>query len=172
MHKEQNIRVLTLETRNCRYSHYTKAITMKTFLFLLLMTPALLICGQTKNKSCTMHTGIIDPVTHRVYYTSADIMPAFIDASFSIDSFFLDNLQLPTKKCSQSEIVVSFAVDTNGTITHKRIIKKPDCVDEKEILKILDNLPPMKPGHIRIAKVPVVMEYSIIIPKNNKRKHH
>jgi hypothetical protein len=142
---------------------------MKTFLFLSLMAPSLLICGQTNHKSCTMYTGITDPVTNRLYYTSADIMPAFIDATFSINRFFLDNLQLPTKKCSQSEVIVSFTVDTNGAITHKKIVKKPECIDENKVLKLLDDLPPMSPGHIRIAKVPVIMEYSIIIPKKKKR---
>ena len=143
---------------------------MRIILFLLLFAPALLLSGQTEGKKCSMYTGTIDSATNKLYYTTADIMPAFIDTTFDIQTFFLDHLHLPSKKCSKSEIAISFAVEPDGTITHKKILKKPDGIEAQEILKVLDSIPPMKPGKIKIATIPMIIKIVINIPKYKKQK--
>lgn len=98
-------------------------------------------------------------------------MPSLADSTIDLNKFFLDNLNLPSKKCSKAEIVVSFAVEPNSEITHKKIIKKPDCLLAKDIMSVLNKIPLMKPGKNRKAVIPVIVEYRIEIPKYKKTTH-
>jgi hypothetical protein len=118
-----------------------------------------------------MYVGIIDSATNKLYFRSAEVMPSFADSTIDLNKFFLDNLNLPSKKCSKSEIVISFAVEPNSEITHKKIIKKPDCLPAKDIMIVLDKIPLMKPGKIKKAVMPVIVEFRIEIPKYNKSTH-
>jgi hypothetical protein len=138
---------------------------MKKILFVHFFLLSLTLCAQERGKSCSQYTGIIDSSTNKFIYTSADIYPSFVDPKIDLTKFVLNNLKDLKKKYRKSEIRFSFVVQPNGDITHKKILQAPDAVMRKRMLEILDILPPMNPGKVRKATVPVLMQNCIVIPK-------
>lgn len=136
---------------------------MRTCFFLLLLFPALLSFAQENNKTCSSYSAFVDSSTHKVIYTSADMMPVFVDSTLDFNTFFLDHLKIQTKKCPASEIMVTFVVEPDGTISHKKVVQTPDCDFNTEIMDVLELIPPMKPGRVKNALVPVLMEYTIFL---------
>jgi hypothetical protein len=138
---------------------------MKNTLFIPFFLLSLTIYAQESGKSCSQYTGIIDSATNKFIYTSADIYPGFVDPNMDFSKFVLDYIKDIKKRYRKTEVRTSFVVQPNSDITHKKILQVPDAVMEKRMWEILDKLPPMKPGKVRKATVPVLMQYNIVIPK-------
>jgi hypothetical protein len=138
-----------------------KISTMKKILFLFLITPLFMAQAQEEVKMCRAYTAFTDPVTMKVIYYSAEIMPEFADPDLNFHSYFRENLILHHDDDIIQGIRFSFVVQPDGEITHKKVLNAPNTDIEQLILELLEKMPPVKPGSIKNAAVPVLMEFSI-----------
>lgn len=134
---------------------------MKKILFLLLITPFFVAQAQEEGKMCRAYTGFSDPLTNKVIFYSAEIMPEFADPDLSFDTYFRENLILHHDDDIIQGIRFSFVVQPDSEITNRKVLNAPNTDIEQMILELLGNMPPVKPGRIKNAAVPVLMEFDI-----------
>lgn len=134
---------------------------MKKILFLFLIFPLFVAQAQEEGKMCRSYTGFSDPLTNKVIFYSAEIMPEFADPDLSFNTYFRENLILIHDHIASEIIRFSFVVQPDGEITHKKVLNAPNTNIEQLILELLEKMPPVKPGSIKNAAVPVLMEFSI-----------
>jgi hypothetical protein len=134
---------------------------MKKILFLFLITPLFMAQAQEEGRMCRAYTGFSDPLTNKVIFYSAEIMPEFADPDLSFDTYFRENLILIHDHDASEGIRFSFVVQPDGEITHRKVLNAPNTNIEQLILELLEKMPPVKPGIIKKAAVPVLMEFDI-----------
>ncbi len=116
-------------------------------------------------------TGIVmlspnDTITKNEPYVLVETMPEFYGGFDSLIRYIKKNLIYPEwerKNKIQGTVYASFIVDKNGKIKNSKIIRGVENAINfnKEVLRIIDNMPDWKPGENTVEKVDV--EYSLPI---------
>ncbi len=122
------------------------------YIFILLNLFSGIVNAQTK---CTSK---FDTVTKRQIYMSADSMPKFPkNGNAGMFAFISENIKHQEGFVITGTVYVSFVVETDGTLKHKKIIKGITADTNKEALSIIDKMPDWIPGFCEGKKVPVQM---------------
>jgi periplasmic protein TonB len=94
-------------------------------------------------------------------YPMVDTRPRF---NGDLNAYLASNLQLPVEnKATGGRVVVEFLIDTVGRISNVYVMsRKPNAALsplEKEVLRVVRNMPPWIPGKLKGKKVAV--KYSL-----------
>lgn len=99
-----------------------------------------------------------DTLTKRQIYTTTDSMPSYpINGKAGMFAFISQNIKYQEGFVVTGTVYLSFVVEIDGKLTHKKVLKGiADGVD-KEALSIIDKMPHWIPGFCEGKKVPVQM---------------
>jgi hypothetical protein len=104
----------------------------------------------------------------RQVMTSCESMPTYIDGADARNEYFSDSANWPAisrKEKFQEVIYAKFVLDTNGKTCYVCIMNRlfPDKFTdiEKEVIRLLENMPAWNPGVNNGIKVPVVFNIPI-----------
>lgn len=113
------------------------------------------IMAQNENKISKCATEF-DSLSNRNIYIMADIMPEFPGGSDSLVLFLIKNLEWPKDEADYGgTIYASFIVETDGTLTYKKIIRGVYDRADKEVLRVIDIMPKWVAGKCKEKAVPV-----------------
>lgn len=117
--------------------------------------------SEMKNVVCSLSEEIFGV---EEVYAYVDSMPHYPGSNDLLDKFILDSLKIPEDFISwNSKVITQFVVDTNGRLTDKKIIKGLNEDLNKEVLAVLDKMPPWVPGKCNGRLVRVVFVLPVII---------
>jgi len=137
---------------------------LKIFLSVALFCLTTIVKAQETKSSCSFYTAFTDPETKKVIYRTAEEMPQFENSEQDIRSYMNESIQKYVEKCISSSVTMSFIVEPDGSITGIKVFADNQCPTEEELLQIIDQLPALKPGIIKGAKIPVYMKFEFVIP--------
>ena len=121
-------------------------------IFVLLVLLSSLANAQIKCSSK------FDTLTKKQIYISVDSMPQFpTNGSAGMFAFIARNMEYQQGLVITGTVYVSFIVERDGTLKHKKIIKGITDGTNKEALSIIDKMPNWIPGFCEGKKVPVQM---------------
>jgi len=99
-----------------------------------------------------------DTLTKRQIYTTTDSMPSYpVNGYAGMFAFISRNMKYQEGCVITGTVYMSFIVETDGTLTHKKIIKGITEDINKDALSIIDKMPKWLPGFCEGKKVPVQM---------------
>jgi hypothetical protein len=144
-----------------------KVNTMKYILiFTLLFLWTNLLLGQKRsinNDSCIAE---YNSLTNRTIYQRVDLMPEFPGGIDSLIVFIETNLKWPKENRADfcGRFFISVIVETDGSLTTKKITRGIYESADNEALILIDKMPKWKAGKCKGVAVPVKM----LIPVNFK----
>ena len=106
-----------------------------------------------------------------------EIMPQFPGGDKALKEFIQKNLRYPTeamKKGIQGRVIVTFNVETDGSITDAKVVKAVDSLLNNEALRIVKSMPKWQPGGMMSKGKTVLTKYKYTIPvifKLEEKKH-
>lgn len=141
--------------------------TIKTkgyFLTITLFFLTVLLFGQTKNIKEDCIVLQYDSITKQTIYSNVDSMPEFPGGIDSLNLFINNNLRWPEDNGAEysGRVYISFIVETDGTLTNKKILRGIDKPVDDEALKLIEKMPKWKTG--KCKGNPVSVRYIIPIP--------
>ena len=115
---------------------------MKKTIFLLsmLLTAAIVTCTPTKAQAQTDSEKV---------YNSCQVMPQFPGGEKAMMEFIATNLKYPqqaVKENIQGAVLAEFVIDAEGKATAPQIIRSlsPEC--DREVIRVINLMPPWTPG--------------------------
>ena len=132
-----------------------KYIITITFLFC-----SVFLFAQTNivKKDCITE---FDTISNRTVCINVDSMPEFPGGVESLSKFLHDNLRWPKNDDGACcKIYFSFIVETDGSLTNRKILRSIGKEVDDAALKVIDKMPNWTPGKCKGKIVPV----RIIIP--------
>ena len=85
----------------------------------------------------------------------------------ALKEFIQKNLRYPTeamKKGIQGRVIVTFNVETDGSITDAKVVKAVDSLLNNEALRIVKSMPKWQPGGMMSKGKTVLTKYKYTIP--------
>ena len=131
---------------------------MKSFLIIILMFTSMAAWAQkpdtTSGKPDTINEGNVILIVNPHIVSVADLeKPQFPGGDAALQKFIKDNTNYPAKakaKNINGQVIVTFVVDTNGTITNLKVLKNlgGSCSDEAiRVVKLMPKwIPATKKG--------------------------
>ena len=103
----------------------------------------------------------------RIYCDIPYTQPSFPGGQEALLQYLKENVQWPdTESCVQGRVIVSFIVETDGSLSDIKVVKSLDPLFDKEALRIVKSMPKWIPGTqngqqpIRVKYViPVIFRY-------------
>jgi protein TonB len=131
---------------------------MKIFVTLLFM--AFAAAAQAQTFKLTQDTSV--KLEAKTYFDTVDVQPAF---KGNLGEYLVKNLKVPAGTKFPPKITTQMWIDTLGRITHVEILDKtaraPVTPLEKEVVRVVKNMPRWEPGRYNGKKVTV--KYSLPI---------
>lgn len=114
-----------------------------------------ILLGQT-NKTKEDCLTQFDSISSRNIYILVDSMPEYPGGIDSMKIFIRENLQWPNTGIDfEGSVYVSFIVESDGSITNKKVIRGIEQSVNEEALKVIDKMPKWKAGICKGERVPV-----------------
>ena len=102
----------------------------------------------------------------RIYCDIPYTQPSFPGGQEALLQYLKENVQWPdTESCVQGRVIVSFIVETDGSLSDIKVVKSLDPLFDKEALRIVKSMPKWIPGTqngqlVRIKyTIPVIFRY-------------
>lgn len=97
-----------------------------------------------------------------IYGEVAEIYPLFPEGNEALQKFIAENLRYPeVEACVQGRVVVSFIVETDGSLTDIKVVRGLDDAFNEEALRVVKMMPKWKPGSMDGKITP--MRYNVPI---------
>ena len=129
----------------------------KIILFLLILSYQFGFSQSDKSNSA------ISITTEKVYLSDqVTVLPQFEGGKKSLDKFLKSNYKLPSKKGIKGEVLVSFVVEKNGTLSEIGIIGDAGYGTGFEAIRVMNISPKWIAG--MLDGNPVRVQYMITIP--------
>ena len=154
---------------------------------LFVLTMMLLMCLPSANaQNAQTKKNAQDSVSSKIWdgdygeimpQFHGEIMPQFPGGDKALKEFIQKNLRYPTeamKKGIQGRVIVSFNVETDGSITDAKVVKAVDSLLNNEALRIVKSMPKWKPGEMMSKGKTVLTRCKYTIPvifKLEEKKH-
>ena len=89
-----------------------------------------------------------DSVEHdRIYCDIPYTHPSFPGGQEALFQYLKENVQWPdTESCVQGRTIVSFVVETDGSLSDIKVVKSLDPLFDKEAIRIVKSMPKWIPG--------------------------
>ncbi|MFH0894399.1 MAG: TonB family protein [Bacteroidota bacterium] len=127
------------------------------FIFVFLFSSCItFVQAQYKKNDCITE---YDSLSKRNIYLDANILPEFPGGSDSLVAFIQKNLQWPKDDGAEwtGTVYISFCVETDGSISGKRVKRSVHPSLDNEAMKVMDKMPKWSPGKCHDKAVPVKM---------------
>ena len=144
---------------------------------LFVLTMMLLMCLPSANAQNTQtKKNAQDSVSSKIWdgdygeimpQFHGEIMPQFPGGDKALKEFIQKNLRYPTeamKKGIQGRVIVTFNVETDGSITDAKVVKAVDSLLNNEALRIVKSMPKWQPGGMMSKGKTVLTKYKYTIP--------
>lgn len=83
----------------------------------------------------------------RIYCDIPYTYPSFPGGQEALLQFLKENVQWPdTESCVQGRVIVSFVVETDGSLSGIKVVKSLDPLFDKEALRVVKSMPKWIPG--------------------------
>ena len=83
----------------------------------------------------------------RIYCDFPYTYPSFPGGQEALLQYLKENVQWPdTESCVQGRVIVSFVVETDGSLSGIKVVKSLDPLFDKEALRIVKSMPKWIPG--------------------------
>jgi len=154
---------------------------------LFVLTMMLLMCLPSANaQNAQTKKNAQDSVSSKIWdgdygeimpQFHGEIMPQFPGGDKALKEFIQKNLRYPTeamKKGIQGRVIVTFNVETDGSITDAKVVKAVDSLLNNEALRIVKSMPKWQPGGMMSKGKTVLTKYKYTIPvifKLEEKKH-
>jgi TonB family protein len=77
----------------------------------------------------------------------AEVMPEFHGGMHALMKYISENVEYPKGETVPGTVFVEFVVNTDGSLSDIKIIKSSDSqAFDKEVIKMIEGMPPWKPG--------------------------
>jgi periplasmic protein TonB len=119
----------------------------------LFFVNGIIVCQEMPKDACYEQ---FDSISNRNIYQWVDSMPEFPGGLDSLRVFIMNNLEYPVI-CDydvEGTVYISFFVETDGSISNKRVLRSIDEILDNEALKVVDKMPKWKPGKCKGIVVP------------------
>ena len=130
---------------------------------LFVLTMMMLMCLPSTNAQNAQ-----DSVSSKIWDGDyGEIMPQFPGGDKALKEFIQKNLRYPTeamKKGIQGRVIVTFNVETDGSITDAKVVKAVDSLLNNEALRIVKSMPKWQPGGMMSKGKTVLTKYKYTIP--------
>lgn len=132
------------------------------FLALFISLHMLVACGLFEKSTVNQVDcrSIHDTITNQDVYVFVEDMPEYPGGMQKVLRFFTENFEYPQQDVFQGSFQVGFIVDTMGNVVNARI-KGKDMAEltlvEKEILRVIENMPKWSPGKCKGEVVSVLI---------------
>ena len=136
---------------------------------LFVLTMMLLMCLPSANaQNAQTKKNTQDSVSSKIWDGDyGEIMPQFPGGDKALKEFIQKNLRYPTeamKKGIQGRVIVTFNVETDGSITDAKVVKAVDSLLNNEALRIVKSMPKWKPGEMMSKGKTVLTRCKYTIP--------
>ena len=136
---------------------------------LFVLTMMLLMCLPSANaQNAQTKKNAQDSVSAKIWDGDyGEIMPQFPGGDKALLEYIKKNLRYPTEamtKCIQGRVIVSFNVETDGSITDAKVVKAVDSLLNDEALRIVKSMPKWKPGGMMSKGKTVLTRCKYTIP--------
>ena len=136
---------------------------------LFVLTMMLLMCLPSANaQNAQTKKNTQDSVSSKIWDGDyGEIMPHFPGGDKALKEFIQKNLRYPTeamKKGIQGRVIVTFNVETDGSITDAKVVKAVDSLLNNEALRIVKSMPKWKPGEMMSKGKTVLTRCKYTIP--------
>jgi periplasmic protein TonB len=126
---------------------------MKSLIVIPLIFFTTLLKSQTVYDDCVPS---FDTILNREIYLQADSMSQFPGGNDSILIFIQNNLKWPNAETDfEGTVYISFIVETNGSLSNRKILRGIEDLADQEALKVIDKMPKWNPGKCKGKAVPV-----------------
>ena len=83
----------------------------------------------------------------RIYYDIPYTQPSFPGGQVALLQYLKENVQWPdTESCVQGRVIVSFIVETDGSLSDIKVVKSLDHLFDNEALRVVKSMPKWIPG--------------------------
>lgn len=131
-------------------------ILQKKYIIIFLLISSTGLFGQMTSPGVETCKSEFDSLANRLVYTKVDSMPTFPNGEDSLYAFISKNIKIVGGNATYSGTVyVSFIIETDGSLTNKRLIKGFYCPADEEVLRLIDIMPDWIPGKCEGILVPV-----------------
>ncbi|MBL7945028.1 MAG: energy transducer TonB [Flavobacteriales bacterium] len=118
--------------------------------------------GGTLSKAGERTCALVADSANVYPYYEVDEQPQFIGGEAKYFEYMSKHFKYPTcMEMPNSTIHVSFTVDRNGNIQDSHVTSATPSVMASEVLRVINGMPPWKPGICAGTKVPVTMTVPI-----------
>ena len=147
-----------------------KTMTMKTTYIPLLSSIILIVLGfmNARAQTCRVSSGIscegLQTYKEVFEYDFVEVKPSFPGGNEALLDYINKNRQYPTdayERGIEGRVTCSFVVNSNGDISHIKVIKGCHKSLNMEAVRLLAEMPAWNPGRHLSHSVPVRVVHSI-----------
>ena len=97
----------------------------------------------------------------KIYCDIPYTQPSFPGGHEALLQYLKENVQWPdTESCAQGRVIVSFIVETDGSLSDIKVMKSLDPLFDKESIRVVKSMPKWIPG-TRDGQHPIRVKYVI-----------
>ena len=132
---------------------------MKKLLILILLLFIVLLCTQN---SFSQNTNSLNDIQKKIYINEdVQVKAEFPNGEKKFNDFIFENFKIPFDKNIKGEVLVSFIVEIDGSISNVEIIKDAGTGTGEEIKRVLLLSPKWLPGEYEGYYVKKKVKFSI-----------
>nr|HPN22420.1 M56 family metallopeptidase [Tenuifilaceae bacterium] len=106
----------------------------------------------------------------RDYFVVVEEMPKFNNGGLGkARDYIAQNIKYPTNGI-EGKVYVNFVVESNGKVSNVKIIKSINPDIDKEVVRVIENMPNWTPGKQKGKNVPVQFTIPVVFSLNDKPK--